>query len=387
MTDNPSKPNWAILGALRFLLAMVVVCNHLILVIPARELPASLHAFRLMDGFTAVFCFLIVSGFSIAASVEKDRDGFYQRRIRRLSPVYYGCLLWSIVPVAVAQNHLYDVAGHSMEIAFSSLPLTALSAIVGLNFIAVSSWPTFGQSWSLTCEIVYYAFAPILVRFKWLPVFAFIISLGLYFATPAIFWFEWPTLVIAPKLAWFWLMGWLLYQYRQRWLVHVVHGSILSCVYMIHNNGACIYAPVTLAITWAVFVIANHPRFSGLRMNFCDWLGDLSYPLYLSHVATMMLAVLLLPVSRHQPYLLLAFILAGAIAIRYGIEIPMHRRYRNNVLVWRLARLPTMSRILRLTPCRNSAQCVSPDESSPDFQAALSSTVPPHPSDAVEKYV
>jgi peptidoglycan/LPS O-acetylase OafA/YrhL len=61
---------WPLLGGVRFLLALIVVGTHLIFFSPPCEWS---HGLLNLSGFAAVLGFLIISGFSIAASYEKSR--------------------------------------------------------------------------------------------------------------------------------------------------------------------------------------------------------------------------------------------------------------------------------------------------------------------------
>jgi peptidoglycan/LPS O-acetylase OafA/YrhL len=76
---------WPILGAVRFFLALVVVGAHLVWFDRSDEVGRQLGMF---SGIVAVIGFLVLSGFSIAASLERERAGFYARRFRRIFPLY-----------------------------------------------------------------------------------------------------------------------------------------------------------------------------------------------------------------------------------------------------------------------------------------------------------
>ncbi len=65
---------WPMLGGVRFLLALIVAGDHLALFFPASELSYNLKS---LSSLAAVLGFLVISGFSIAASYAKEPQGFY----------------------------------------------------------------------------------------------------------------------------------------------------------------------------------------------------------------------------------------------------------------------------------------------------------------------
>jgi len=76
---------WPLLGLVRFFLALVVAGTHLAHFAPGNAIA---HWFDGLSAFVAVIGFLVVSGFSIAASYEKSPAGFYARRVLRILPLY-----------------------------------------------------------------------------------------------------------------------------------------------------------------------------------------------------------------------------------------------------------------------------------------------------------
>ena len=76
---------WPILGAVHFFLALVVAAAHLPLYAASNSKVLVLQYF---SGLAAVLGFLVISGYSIAASFAKQRDGLYVRRALRILPLY-----------------------------------------------------------------------------------------------------------------------------------------------------------------------------------------------------------------------------------------------------------------------------------------------------------
>ena len=85
---------WPILGAIRFFFALVVAGSHLTWYM---ETQSSVSVIRHFSGLAAVLGVLVISGYSIAASYEKQRIGFYWRRALRIIPLYVVLLPFSAV--------------------------------------------------------------------------------------------------------------------------------------------------------------------------------------------------------------------------------------------------------------------------------------------------
>src|SRR6516225_10531904 len=96
--------DWQGLALLRFFLAWVVLSGHL-QVFATRPAPW-VGVFAEFDGKAAVIGFLLVSGYSIAASLERSGRGFYRRRFLRIYPPYLAALVFA----AVLQFATSDVA-------------------------------------------------------------------------------------------------------------------------------------------------------------------------------------------------------------------------------------------------------------------------------------
>jgi peptidoglycan/LPS O-acetylase OafA/YrhL len=84
--------SWASLAVLRFALAMIVFATHLVFF---TGYGGWTEAVASLDGKAAVIGFLLISGFSIAASSDRDRDGFYRRRFLRVYRLYCFVVLFA----------------------------------------------------------------------------------------------------------------------------------------------------------------------------------------------------------------------------------------------------------------------------------------------------
>jgi peptidoglycan/LPS O-acetylase OafA/YrhL len=91
---------WKVLAGLRFFLAWIVVCYHLKNFIPDYG-KDFLCTFGKLNGLTAVLGFLLISGYSIAHSLTKNPEGFYNRRFLRIYPLYFCAVIVSLIPFLI----------------------------------------------------------------------------------------------------------------------------------------------------------------------------------------------------------------------------------------------------------------------------------------------
>ncbi|MCL2450851.1 MAG: hypothetical protein FWD17_18055 [Polyangiaceae bacterium] len=143
---SSGRTSWAVLAGLRFALAWVVLCTHL----PwfSKDAIAWANRAASFGGKAAVVGFLLVSGYSIAASLSRGDDGFYRRCFRRIYPLYFFAVLFSTILEVMFHGHLTVPGNH-----FDSLGLpTVLGNVAMLQTFVVKPIPFDGPVWSLSIE-------------------------------------------------------------------------------------------------------------------------------------------------------------------------------------------------------------------------------------------
>jgi peptidoglycan/LPS O-acetylase OafA/YrhL len=262
---------WPALGGVRFFLAMIVVATHS-------------HDFRVIGGewrtflddmsaFAAVIGFLVISGYSIAASHAKEPQNYYFRRCLRILPLYFLAIAFAsvcILPLGGIPTDWSNAAGN----------------LIFLQGIICKPLRTNEVVWTLSIEVFYYLLAPLLARLS-------TAVLGTVMAAGAV------VFVLADQtnppyphlqhgsaiavLAWSWLLGFVAFRLKRAY----VAGAVIAAV-------AGIALGLSQSVTgkdWFVIVavVAMGIGF-GARLNAPTWvsrsfsfLGDLSYPLYLFH--------------------------------------------------------------------------------------------------------
>jgi peptidoglycan/LPS O-acetylase OafA/YrhL len=301
------------MGLVRMALAMAVLLGHL-----------PLAHYQFINAAAAVQGFYVVSGFYMALVLDgkyKNAGLFYSNRLLRLAPTY-------IVMMGVAAIALWGLnasATTTQEIfarAFSH-PMTAL--VMGLENIFVLGqellfWITIGpdgalalnttgalpnqtttlawqalllpQAWSISMELMFYALAPWLARlsWRWLALIALAsITLRLSGALAPVSYAIWAGRLF-PTALFLFLFGMLAHRALPfvgrltKAFGWIANALVLAIVIALPLSG--IPGPAQRWIVYFAIAIASPFLFNAFKDNRIDrWIGDLSYPLYLAHLA------------------------------------------------------------------------------------------------------
>ena len=318
MNEKSRQDRWAILAGTRFALAMGVLGGHSFVYI--RGFSSDNLLYRL-GGVPAVMGFFLISGFSIAHSVVQHPIGFAQRRINRLAPLYYAGFSFAFIPVLL-YGPVFSQRGGGL-LVLDELP-AFLAALVGLQGVLAVTPQLLSPYWSLSCEILYYCIAPSL-RMVSLRVILLLITFSMFCYLIALATGQDSFNILSGGksvvcLAWGWLLGYGIYRFP--------HSRILKAVMLL--SGVILFtSPVVLAVViiliyglqWEVL-----PKLSRVLI----YLGELSYPLYLTHYTVCLLVGKKLPQLDVWYALPLCWMCALVIATLFYhlIDLPMRKRAR-----------------------------------------------------------
>jgi peptidoglycan/LPS O-acetylase OafA/YrhL len=308
------EQRWARLGVLRLILALLVAAGHATWF--QRETVPALEFIAAFGGTPAVVGFLMISGFSIAASLERVRKDFYWRRLLRIYPTYAVALLTATTLEALCNGHF--TAPHR---SFDSVGWPALLGnMLFLQTFVVKPVAFDGPVWSLAVEAFYYMLAPIIMlmprRFIYgciaLSVAAFLLpkrsDLGLAYLLASKF--------NALNYAWPWLTGVLLWQIRATvqarpfaYAAWATFGAGIVYAGPLTGGG---YSPITFFVTlicmWPWTNLTTGKTFYRVA-NLC---GDLSYPAYLLHLP-ILIALAMAGLSESLPLFICTVMFVSAI--------------------------------------------------------------------------
>lgn len=290
----PPPYKWEYLSITRFLLAFIVLISHLEKFVTL----GNLHFISDMGAFEAILGFLLISGFSIGKSIQKDRKNYYWRRVERIYPVY----IVSIIITCFVYSQTINI----------SWAVILLVNIIFLNQLVIET-SFVGPAWSLALEVWLYILAPLFLRLNYKTLLYLIgISLCCHtFYTIGRSLYDWKFYAGTNYginlfcLSSTWIVGFGLAIHKERLLLfartvaiifiwNVTITSGLQLLYRIKHNEFEVFIntdllplvlkAICLCIVYCVVVYNSKlPKVSLLTKNIFNFLGNISYPLYLIH--------------------------------------------------------------------------------------------------------
>lgn len=348
------------MGVTRFLLAMVVIVFH-----------CGLDDRGMEHSHIAVKCFFMISGFYMAMILDQKYGlesaglkAFAVNRFLRLYPLYFviliGTIGWYLLRLRMIGDRTpmpgilalqgqvpnWQVAGFW----FSNFTL------IGLDFISLWDWvPGVGyfflhpttlkshpdavnlastiwivQAWSVSMEILFYMTAPFLARRSLFVIAAVIIASG-----GLDYWITYDlnrvSYFFAPAQLYLFATGILMYRLSRFTqaipprATLLVSGSLFCafwfCLFTDLITSEWIYFCLMAPQIPLLFRLSQHSRFD-------RFIGDLSYPLYVSHLLVAQVSLVALkmagfPDTSLSRLLLPLFCVLAAIALHYCVERPI----------------------------------------------------------------
>lgn len=347
------------MGLVRFLLAVTVVINH----------TGPLYGLVFTDAYMAIKVFFIISGFYMALILSEKYTGpgrcrlFYSNRFLRLFPVYWAVLL---VSLAVSRFFLlelhtalllgpWEIWGHTLRPGTIAALVAANVSIFGQDLLffthltpgtgtlafawdalyrAVPGWffLLIPQTWTVSLELVFYLLAPWLIRrSNAFLVAAIAVSLALRAVIyVADFPFDPWKQRFFPVEYGFFLCGILSYRLyarlktvaiprRTHWAVAGLYlATILGYQFLPGAKGKefFLYAATMAAIPF-LFLLTKKIRFDRA-------IGELSYPIYISHWTVIMLVEYFCG-KKHLPAIALGATILFCLALNRFVADPIDR--------------------------------------------------------------
>lgn len=315
--------SWEILAGLRFFLAWVVACGHLVWFVSDET--AFLEFFNSFGGKAAVIGFLLVSGYSIAASLHRDARNFYKRRFLRVYPLYFFAVmsallleLWFSGEMHVA-HHDFVSNGWLADIGNFFLVQTFLVKPIAFDTVV----------WSLGIECFYYLLAPLFLKLKpkYLMLLIAISSLSYLLPKDAqlgTIYFVF-TKLNALQYLWPWLIGFICFKHRSPLLFFTFSLLGVTLVKLNPAVGAEDLVIVTYMLSFSLLIYSAYLKPPKALLNVLNYLGDLSYPLYLFQIPCFMVGYAIL--NLRHPVLLLLFTLLISIGAYHAIDVYLKRKF------------------------------------------------------------
>lgn len=265
-----------------------------------------------------VWSFFMISGICIHRSILKGvQDGtfsWWKYGLARLTRIYPLFLLGLLL--AVITWHLHEDFGGAPEVTMPWRQF--LASLAGLH-ILTTSFPGFETSWSLSCELIYYAAWPVVLRMtrgvtsraaflsiaiSLLGAAAILVAWKVFHRLEGSAFVDgvWTTLVLFPV----WICGaWMAAHWQQGrlavsrnfWLgsffLCLLSELLLATLKYKQYPGWAVHLAGWSAIPGLMFLLSGggHLRLSSwpAAQPVCRWLGRLSYPCYILHLQILLL--------------------------------------------------------------------------------------------------
>jgi peptidoglycan/LPS O-acetylase OafA/YrhL len=328
-----------------------------------------------MDAGMAVQCFYIVSGFLISLVLSQKYDArtaeglwlFYSNRALRIFVPYWSFCLIILTMHAFIYFALGVRSGAAAEIAqyWPEMTLTTrfyllssnifiitqewamwlayqdgvLVPVLDSNLHSLGSFQVIPQAWSMSLELMFYAIAPFLLRLRWLPLAAIILCSFILRAAAYVngldgsgYLYRFFPFEIGLFLAG--VLGHRMYAQLQScnlmwFFVSLgVSATFFGMVFVHQYVDGLDNQTFLILVVLALPVLFDVSR----RIKLDGWLGELSYPIYLAHLAVLSLgevlaATLLRPVDKGNWFVftMLAVTLLVSVAYVHLLDVPFER--------------------------------------------------------------
>jgi len=317
---------WPLLGATRFFLATIVAVVHLEWFLDDKQAILKISEF---SGLVAVLGFLLISGYSIAASYQRQSTNYYLRRVLRIIPLYVLCVIGSALLPFLFGNEI-KVPHHEFSTPSFNEVIQNLFFLQGITSERLNTNPIV---WTLTIEVFFYIIAPVLVRHNFVLISMLVISSISFFIYRFLNLEYFSHLLYGLSilfLGWAWLLGFWLYHNKEKpWAIYL---SATTGVVLISLNN---YDLGTLwATTWVMtcgvigysYLVPSMGKYITKILNI---FGSASYPLYLIHIP---LFIILYEIKvPNSGVIYFSIVMVVSIFIDYVVDRPIKKIILNSI--------------------------------------------------------
>jgi peptidoglycan/LPS O-acetylase OafA/YrhL len=306
-----TESTWAVLAITRFFLAFVVLYGHLFAYVLGFE-SVPFQFILNLGGKAAVMVFLLISGISIGHSYIRNREEFLKRRFLRIYPLYFVAVLFAVL----LQRYLgspYEIPNTTMIAAGN---LTSIANFFFLQGIATITITYNGPLWSIGVEVFLYLMVPILMYLRTL--YVLIIALISMFSFTFL---EHYFLYGHENLRWAWpfLIGFIISAKNKP--LFAIPLLVLTVFIVLYNKTFSDSLSIVL-ISFGILVclISMYMKLylSKKIIIFFNFLGTISYPLYIFHIP---IFILLYYLGVREYYNFIGLVILLCIAINYIFDV------------------------------------------------------------------
>lgn len=354
------------LNALRFIAAMLVLFAHTELTKADFGLPNYSHIPSIIVGHLGVILFFVLSGFLItyllltedAVNDKINIRQFYLRRMLRIWPLYFiVCILGLFV---LPHLSIFGTPYYTPELIGDHFPLKVtlyMLFLPNLAYALFTNVPYLNHCWSIGTEEQFYLVWPWLTRFmrKGKKLFIFPLIVILYLLVRASNKLV-PSTDLIDRLYTFWALfsiqcmaiggffAYIIFKHLTAYIKVLFHpvvfgATLIGCITCILFGVAVPHFDYEFyAVLFGIIIVnlACNEKIGGVLENrVTNYLGKISYGLYMYHNMVIILAInILQPSWKGNNFVLYPMVIAGSIAIAsvsyYLVEgkfIEMKRRF------------------------------------------------------------
>lgn len=280
-----TESTWALLAVTRFCLAFIVMIyiGHLSHFVHFSEYPLLFQKITNLGGRAAVVGFLFISGISIGYSYYHKKEGFLKRRFLRIYPLYFFAVLFAVF-LQYFIGSPYQLPGVTMVAAGN---LTSLANFLLLQGIISIDITYNGPLWSINVEFFLYLIVPLLFRLRLRYVFLVLITSMLLFTFQESFIRQMD--LYGAKIAiyaWPFILGFLIAAKKQiKYTIPFIVIGIVSIIYNVNlmPDKLC-WLTFSVVVVIVFFSIYVNIKLSHRLIKAFNFLGTISYPMYLFHI-------------------------------------------------------------------------------------------------------
>jgi peptidoglycan/LPS O-acetylase OafA/YrhL len=364
--DRKTRVHFPNLNSIRVIASFAVVVHHIELAKSSLGMPNVYHVAAIQAmGPLGVVLFFVLSGFLITylLLLEERRESrisvrrFYIRRILRIWPLYYLVVTLSLF-VLPKIDALQPFGGGAPDPHFAVKAMMMLGFLPNVALVLYTAVPFISQAWSIGSEEQFYLVWPWIIRRSRGRYLALLVTIAAYGALLAVFFVlrnASPSTLVRALAG---LLGTLsidcmaiggiaavahlrrerilavLFDRRLQAAVYVVLLAMLGSGFMLPNRlHYHIYAPLFALV---ILNLACNPRsLISLETPLLDYLGRISYGIYMYHVIAIAITFKLLTVLRMER--VVGFQYAGTVLLTIAIAAISYYAFEHPILRRKIA--------------------------------------------------
>lgn len=309
---------WALLALTRFCLAFIVMLyiGHLSHFVHFAEYPMLFEKITNLGGRAAVVGFLFISGISIGYSYFQKKEGFLKRRFLRIYPLYFFAVLFAVF-LQYFIGSPYQLPGVTM-VAVGDL--TSLANFLLLQGILSIDITYNSPLWSISVEFFLYLMVPLLFKLRLRYVYIVLIASMVLFTFEASIISQMDLYGVKIAIyAWPFILGFLISAKKQ--IKYTIPFLIMGVVSILYNvnlmpDKLCwlTFSAVVLTVFFSIYV---NIKLSDRTIKVFNFLGTISYPMYLFHIP---LYLLLYYLGVREAYVFVLLVIVIVVPINYILD-------------------------------------------------------------------